>query len=394
MAGALDGLRVLDLSRVLAGPSCTQLLGDLGAEIIKIENPRTGGDDTRSWGPPYVADGDGQPSDLSTYFMSANRNKLSVSADLKSVEGRDLIHALAATSDVLIENFKPGGLTKYALDYDAVSKEHPHLVYVSISGFGHTGPNSGLPGYDIMAQGYGGLMSLTGAPDGEPTKAGMAIADIMAGMYAAVGTLAALRHREKTGKGQHVDVSLVDAQMAWLYNEGVSYLNTGEVPIRRGNGHANIVPYQVFETSDGHVIIAIGNDSQFAHFAEFLGRSELASDPRFDTNPKRLENRDALLAILRGLISEHTVADVVAGCGARNVPAGPVNTLDQVYASDQAEARNMVVEMPSPVAPGQTVKLLGNPLKMSATPPTYRRPPPSFGQDTDTVLRRFRSDPD
>ena len=386
MSGALDGLRVLDLSRILAGPTCTQLLGDLGAEVIKVENPASGGDDTRTWGPPFALDRDGQQTDLSAYFMCANRNKLSVAIDIATEEGQALIRALIEDSDVLIENFKPGGLKKYGLDADTILKAHPGLVYCSISGFGQTGPNAAKPGYDLMAQGFGGIMSLTGETDGAPMKVGVGIADVVCGLYATIGILSALRHRDKTGEGQHIDVALVDSQIAWLINEGVSHLATGERPKRRGNGHPNIVPYQVFETSDGHVIVAVGNDGQFERFCGFLGLASLASDERFATNPARIENRDALLELLIPRIKSFTTEEVACGLEAVKVPVGPVNTLDQVFQTEQVAERNMVVEMArDDVSDGQ-VRLIGNPLKLSRTPVSYRKAPPRFGQDTDAVL--------
>ena len=390
MAGALDGLRVLDLSRILAGPTCTQLLGDLGAEIIKIENPATGGDDTRTWGPPFVTGPDGEATDLSAYFMCANRNKLSVAVDITTAEGQATIKALAAQCDVLVENFKPGGLAKYGLDEATLLGDTPSLVYCSISGFGQTGPNASKPGYDLMAQGYGGIMSLTGEPAGEPMKVGVGVADVMCGMYATVGILAALRHRDKTGEGQHIDVALVDSQIAWLINEGVNHLTSNEIPKRRGNGHPNIVPYQVFETSDGYVIVAVGNDTQFQRFCDFLEAAHLADDPQFATNPARLENRDALLVAIVPLLQARSTADVIAGLEARKVPVGPVQTLDQVFGTDQVKARDMIATIPCDDAAAGAVRLIGNPLKLSKTPVTYRRAPPRFGADTDAVLREIQ----
>ncbi len=386
MAGALDGLVVLDLSRILAGPTCTQLLGDLGAEVIKIENPKTGGDDTRTWGPPFVTGPDGERTDLSAYFMSANRNKKSVALDISNAEGQQVVRALAAQADVLIENFKPGSLAKFGLDHDTMLRDFPHLVYCSISGFGQTGPNASKPGYDLMAQGFGGIMSLTGAADGEPMKVGVGIADVMCGMYATIGILAALRHRDQTGEGQHIDLALVDSQIAWLINEGVNYLATGAVPERRGNGHPNIAPYQVFETADGHVIIAVGNDTQFERFADWLGRPKLAADQRFSTNPARLENRVELTQTVQEILRTRSTDTVIAGLEALKVPAGPVNTLDRVFSSDQVAARDMRVDMETSAAAHGHVSLLGNPLKLSKTPVTYRRPPPVMGADTDDVL--------
>ncbi|WP_299901558.1 CaiB/BaiF CoA-transferase family protein [uncultured Ruegeria sp.] len=381
--GPLKGVKVLDLSRILAGPTCTQLLGDLGASVIKIENPATGGDDTRQWGPPYVSDAEGNRSDLSAYFMSANRNKKSVALDISSTEGQAEIRRLASHADILIENFKPGGLAKYGLDYATLSQEFPSLVYCSISGYGQTGPNASKPGYDLMAQGYGGIMSLTGDPEGAPMKVGVGIADVMCGMYATVGILAAMRHRDLTGEGQQIDLALVDSQIAWLINEGVNYLTSGNVPQRRGNGHPNIVPYDVYETADGHVILAVGNDGQFRKLCGFINAPELADDPRFATNPARLEHRDALNSILRPAVQALDTQTVISGLEAVKVPVGPVQTLDQVFNTEQVAARQMQVAMQA--HPGQ-VNLIGNPLNLSRTPVTYRNAPPVCGADTEVVL--------
>ena len=381
--GPLKGIKVLDLSRILAGPTCTQLLGDLGASVIKIENPATGGDDTRQWGPPYVTDAEGNQSDLSAYYMAANRNKKSVAIDIATSEGQAQIRRLASHADIFVENFKPGGLAKYGLDYATLSPELPGLVYCSISGYGQTGPNAAKPGYDLMAQDYGGIMSLTGDPEGAPMKVGVGIANVMCGIYATVGILAALRHRDQTGEGQQIDIALVDSQVAWLINEGVNYLTSGQVPQRRGNGHPNIVPYDVYETSDGHVILAVGNDSQFQRFCSFLNLADLSAEPRFSTNPARLENRDALNAVLQPALKKLETNAVIKGLEALKVPVGPVQTLDQVFASDQVVARNMEIQMQA--APGP-VHLIGNPLNLSRTPVTYRTPPPTFGADTQTVL--------
>ena len=386
MPGALDGLTILDLTRILAGPTCTQLLGDLGATVIKIENPGSGGDDTRAWGPPYVMGTDGQPTDLSAYFMSANRNKLSVAVDIATDAGQATIRALAAKADIMIENFKPGGLAKYGLDHATIRKAHPALIYCSISGYGQTGPNASKPGYDLMAQGFGGIMTLTGDPDGMPMKTGVGIADVMCGMYATVGILAALRHRDRTGEGQHIDVALVDTQIAWLINEGVNYLTSGQVPERRGNGHPNIVPYQVFAASDGHVIVAVGNDGQFRRCCAFLGVEGLADTPDYGTNPARLHNRDTLIATLAPLFRARSMDSITIGLEAAGVPVGPVNRIDQTLASDQVTARDMVISMGRDDVAGGQVQLLGNPLRLSATPATYRRPPPRMGQDTAGVM--------
>ncbi len=376
--GALQGVKVLDLSRILAGPTATQMLGDLGADVIKIENPSTGGDDTRQWG-KSVAEG----ADLTPYFMAANRNKRSLALDISTAEGQAIIRRLAAQADVLIENFKPGGLAKYGLDYASLRQACPRLVYASISGYGQTGPNREKPGYDLMAQGFGGMMSLTGEPDGAPMKVGVGIADVMCGMYATIGILSALRHRDLSGEGQQVEVALVDAQIAWLINEGVSYLNTGQPPIRRGNEHPSIVPYGTYETSDGHVILAVGNDSQFRRFMAFLSLEGLAEDPRFASNPARLENRSALSDILIPALRRHSTQDVIDAMEAAKVPVGPVQTLDQLFETEQVSAREMVIEMD---ASGKNVRLLGNPLKFSRTPVTYRKSPPICGADSDEIL--------
>ncbi len=376
--GALKGVKVLDLSRILAGPTASQLLGDLGADVIKVENPGTGGDDTRQWG-KSVAEG----ADLTPYFMAANRNKRSLALDISQPEGQAIIRRLAQQADVLLENFKPGGLAKDGLDYDRLRESCPRLVYASISGYGQTGPNREKPGYDLMAQGYGGIMSLTGAPDGAPMKVGVGIADVMCGMYATVGILSALRHRDLTGEGQQVELSLVDSQIAWLINEGVSYLNTGQPPIRRGNEHPTIMPYGTYETVDGHVILAVGNDSQFRRFMGFLALDGLAQDPRFATNPARLDNRDALNDILIPTLKRYTTTEVIAAMEEAKVPVGPVKTLDQVFETDQVAARDMVVTMQAGDTP---LRLLGNPLKFSRTPVTYRKNPPTCGADTAEIL--------
>ena len=389
--GALDGVFVLDLSRILAGPTATQLLGDLGATVIKVENPKTGGDDTRGWGPNYVTGTDGAPTDLSAYFMSANRNKQSIAVDISTAEGQDIIRQLAARADVVIENYKPDGLVKYGLDHATILKAHPGVVYCSISGFGQTGPNRDQPGYDLMAQGYGGIMSLTGDPDGAPMKVGVGIADVMCGMYATIGILAALRHRDHTGEGQHIDLSLVDAQMAWLINEGCNYLTSGEVPERRGNAHPNIVPYDAFATSDGHVLVAVGNDAQFARFCDAIGAAELGTDARYVTNLGRIQNRDSLIPALRPVLAKLTKDDVLAKLRAVKVPVGPIQNVAEALGSDQALARGTVVQIPrTDVADGH-ISLLANPLKFSATPVRYDLPPPRFGQDTQAILDTLKS---
>jgi len=382
--GALDGVLVLDLSRILAGPTSTQLLGDLGATVIKIENPKTGGDDTRTWGPEYVETPDGQ-SDLSAYYSAANRNKFSVAADLSTQSGRDLVLSIAAQAQVVVENYKPGGLEKYGLDYASLSALNPALVYCSITGFGQTGPNAARPGYDLMAQGFGGVMSITGESDGPPLKVGVGIADVMCGMYATVGMLAALRHAEATGEGQHIDLALVDSQMAWLVNQGTNYLVSGESPTRRGNGHPNIVPYSVFPTGDGHIILAVGNDSQFQAFCTAMERADLGTDARFATNPLRITHRDELEAEIIETFAIKTNATIIDLLQAANVPCGPIHTIAEALTSGQAEARDAVVKVKDPSTTSGMTKLLGNPLKFSRTPVKYAKAPPRFGADTDQL---------
>lgn len=385
--GALEGLFVLDLSRILAGPTCTQLLGDFGATVIKVENPKTGGDDTRGWGPNYAPDAEGNPTDLSAYFMAANRNKRSIAVDIATPEGQATIRHLAARADVVIENFKPDGLVKYGLDHATLCAAHPALVYCSISGFGQTGPNRAQPGYDLMAQGFGGIMSLTGDPDGVPTKVGVGIADVMCGMYATIGILAALRHRDATGVGQHIDLALVDAQMAWLINEGTNFLTSGTEPVRRGNAHPNIVPYDAFACADGHFLLAVGNDAQFVRFCDVLDIAEVAQDSRFVTNLDRINNREALMSVITPAMRALPVAEVMARLHRVKVPCGPIHSVGAALGSAQAQARGAVVEVPR--ADGADLRLLANPLKLSVTPVQYHRAPPHVGQDTAEVLETW-----
>ncbi len=387
--GALDGLFVLDLSRILAGPTCTQLLGDLGATVIKVENPKTKGDDTRGWGPNYARDAQGNPTDLSAYFMAANRNKRSIAVDLADPEGQRILRHLAARADIVIENFKPDGLLKYGLDHTTMLKSHPALVYCSISGYGQTGPNRKQPGYDLMAQGFGGIMSITGEPEGAPMKVGVGIADVMCGMYATIGILAALRHRDQTGEGQHIDLSLVDSSMAWLINEGTNFLTSGELPERRGNAHPNIVPYDTFDCADGHILLAVGNDAQFARYCDVLGLAETATDPRFTTNLGRIENRVALMEMIRPAMQALPKDTLLGRLQAASIPCGPINTIAEALTSEQAQARGVVVNMPHMGVDKGAISLLANPLKFSATPITYRRAPPHFGQDTAEVLETW-----
>ena len=383
--GPLDGIRVLDLTRILAGPSSTQLLGDYGADIVKVERPGKG-DDTRAWGPPYVRDADGNDTSESAYYMAANRNKRSIALDMATPEGADTIRQLATKCDIVVENFKTGGLKKYGLDYASLKAINPSLIYCSITGFGQTGPNAGLAGYDLMAQGYGGIMSLTGEPDGAPMKVGVGITDVMCGMYATTAILAALRHRDQTGEGQYIDIGLVDTQVAWLINEGSNYLASGEVPKRRGNQHPNIVPYQVFEVSDGHLIIAVGNDAQFVKFCAAIGHPALAQDPRYTVNIDRITNREDLIETLIPIIKKIDKATLLSTMNAAGVTCGPIHDVAEVFASDQVAARDMKITIAHPLSGSGTVDLIGNPVKFSATPVTYRRAPPVCGADTDEVL--------
>lgn len=387
MTGALEGLRVLDLSRILAGPTATQLLGDFGADIIKVERPGVG-DDTRSWGPPFVAGNDG-PTQESAYYLCANRNKRSIAVDIATHEGAAVVRQLLAHCDVLIENFKPGGLDKYGLSYDQLKDDFPSLVYCSISGFGQTGPNRDKPGYDLLAQAYGGIMSLTGDADGEPMKVGVGIADVMTGMYASNAILTALRHRDRTSEGQHIDIALVDCQIAWLINQGTNYLTSGEVPKRCGNQHPNIVPYQVFQMADGHAVVAVGNDPQFQRFCQLIDAQALASDTRFATNAARLANRDTLIDMLSKRLIMLDRDWLIQRMEAAGIPGGTINELDEVFASDQVIARDMKVSVPHATAASGSVDLIGNPVKFSKTPVTYRRAPPMCGADTDEILSEF-----
>ncbi len=386
MTAPLEGLRVFDLTRILAGPTCTQLLGDLGAEVIKIERPGQG-DDTRKWGPPYVKDSEGQDTEASAYYLSSNRNKRSVTIDFAKPEGQALARRLLRDCDILVENFKTGGLAKYGLGYDDVKAEAPHLIYCSVTGFGQTGPYRKRAGYDYLAQGMGGIMSLTGEPEGEPIKVGVGIADIVCGLYATSAILAALHHRRKTGEGQHIDLALLDTQVSWLTYEGLNYLTSGEVPKRRGNEHPNIVPYKTMPARDGYFILACGNDGQFRKFCDFAGAPELADDPRFATNPARLRHRETLYPLLEELTRQKTQQDWVDGLAALGVPCGPVNTLDQVFADPQVQARDMQIEMPYPEAADGKVDLIGNPIKYSRTPVAYHHAPPKLGEHTEDVLK-------
>lgn len=385
--GALSGLRVLDLSRVLAGPWASQLLADLGADVVKVERPGAG-DDTRAWGPPWLDDIDGKPTGESAYYLSANRNKRSVTIDMAQADGQALIRQLAGKADIVIENFKVGGLARYGLDYASLSAINPRLIYCSITGFGQTGPYAARAGYDFLIQGMGGLMSLTGRPDGSPgegpMKVGVALTDVMTGLYSTVAVLAALAHRERSGRGQHIDLALLDVQIASLANQAANYLVGGDVPRRMGNAHPNIVPYQDFPTADGYMIIAVGNDSQFASLCEAIDRPQWARDARFRTNPQRVKHRDELVESLRGITLTRTTAQWVSMLEARGVPCGPINRMDQVFADPQVQARAMRLEMSHPVA--GKVPLVANPIRMSETPVQYRHAPPTLGEHTEAVL--------
>jgi len=382
--GPLSGLRVLDLSRVLAGPFCTQLLGDLGADILKVERPGTG-DDTRAWGPPFLTDREGNRTRESAYYTSINRNKRSLALDITKPEGQALIRRLARQADILVENFKVGGLAKYGLAYDDLKDDCPSLIYCSITGFGQTGPYAPRAGYDYLAQGMGGMMSLTGPPDGDPVKVGNANADQLTGMYAAVAILAAVHHRTATGEGQHIDANLLDSQIAWLTYQAQNWLASGEAPKRHGNAHPNIVPYDTFPAADGHLILAVGNDGQFRRFCEVAGLPDMADDPRFVTNADRIANREALTAILRPLIATRPRDAWLADLEAVGVPSGPVNTIPDVFADPHVQARGMTVEMMRPDSDAP-LTLIANPVTMSRTPPSYRRPPPGVGADTAAIL--------
>lgn len=390
---ALAGVRVLDLSRVLAGPWCTQTLADLGADVIKVERPGSG-DDTRAWGPPFLKDAEGRDTAEAAYYLGANRNKRSITIDIATPQGQDLVRRLAAQCDVFVENFKVGDMARYGLDAATLRAQNPRLVYCSITGFGQTGPYRDRAGYDYAAQGIGGLMSVTGErddrPGGGPQKVGVAVADLFTGLYATVAILAALRHREATGQGQAIDMALLDAQVAMLANLGANYLVTGVPPKRAGNAHQNIVPYQVFEAADGHLILAVGNDSQFAKFCEVAGVPELAADPRFAKNADRVRQREILVPLLAERIKTRPRAQWLSQLERAKVPCGPINDLAEVFADPQVREREMAVTVPHPLDPA--LRLVASPIKMDATPVQYRRYPPRLGEHTDEVLESFGID--
>ena len=383
MTAPLAGVRVLDLSRVLAGPWASQTLADLGAEVIKIERPGTG-DDTRAWGPPYARDKNGVETSESAYFLSTNRGKKSVTIDIASTDGQRIVSALAEQSDVVIENFKAGHLAKYGLDALSLRALNPRLIYCTITGFGQTGPYRDLPGYDFLVQGMGGLMSVTGEADGAPMKTGVAIADLFSGMYAAVAILAALNRRHQTGAGDTIDISLLDCQVAMLANQAMNYLTTGAAPERRGNAHPNIAPYEAFATSDGHIVLAVGNDAQFAAFAEVAAEGALARDPRFATNPARVVNRDHLSARISEIFAKRPTADWLAALAAANVPAGPINTLDAVFDNPQVIARGLVRSLPH--ASAGAVPSVMSPIRYEDADLAEPSAPPLLGEHTDGVL--------
>lgn len=388
--GALSHIRVLDLSRVLAGPWAGQNLADLGAEVIKVERPQ-GGDDTRHWGPPWLQNEAGEETQEAAYYLSANRGKQSVTIDITQPQGQALIKQLAAQCDVVLENFKVDGLKKYGLDYESLKAVNPRLIYCSITGFGQDGPYAHRPGYDFMIQGLGGLMSVTGEmdhlPGGGPQKVGVALADIMTGLYATISILAALNHRDQTGIGQYIDMALLDVQVATMANQAMNYLASGKAPERLGNAHPNIVPYQAFPTQDGHLILAVGNDAQFQRLCEEIAHAELAVDPRFATNAARVEHRNALVPTIAQAMQQRTTDDWISALEAINVPCGPINTLEQVFDDAQVQHRGMKLDLPHPTA--GTVPLVGSPIKLSETPVEPALAPPTLGQHTESVLTRL-----
>ncbi|HEX6959427.1 MAG TPA: CaiB/BaiF CoA-transferase family protein [Ferrovibrio sp.] len=385
---ALDDIVVLDLSRVLAGPWCTQNLADLGATVIKVEKPGAG-DDTRGWGPPFLKDPQSGERGDAAYYLAANRGKHSITVDMATEEGQRILRDLARQADVVIENYKLGGLKKYGLDYDSLKAINPRLIYCSITGFGQTGPYAPRAGYDYLIQGMGGLMSVTGErddlPGGGPQKAGVALADVMTGLYATIAILGALHQRDRSNEGQYIDLALLDVQVATLANQALYYLVSGEAPVRMGNGHAVVVPYQVFHCADGHAIIAVGNDGQFAKLAAELGHPEWASDERFASNSARVANRDALIPLIEAETRKRPMADLIAGLEKRAVPCGPINTIDKVFADPHVKARGLQKEVPH-IRQGK-VPTVASPLRLSASPVSYDRGPPLLGQDTDEVLR-------
>ncbi|MBV8577516.1 MAG: CoA transferase [Acetobacteraceae bacterium] len=378
--GSLQGIKVFDLTRVLAGPTCVQMLADLGADVIKIEKPGSG-DDTRGFAPPFMPG-----TKESAYFVGVNRNKRSVTLDIAKPEGQAIALDLIAQSEILVENFKVGALAKYGLAYDQLKTRFPGLIYCSITGFGQTGPYAPRPGYDSLVQAMGGIMSLTGEPEGAPQKVGVPIADLFAGLYGCIGVLAALRHRERTGEGQQIDIGMLDTHCAWLANQAMNYLATGENPPRLGNQHPNIVPYQVFQTADGFMVLSIGNDPTFKRFCDNFGLNHLPEDERFATNASRVQNRKLVTDTLAPIMRTRSTAEWVHRLEALKIGCGPINTLKEVFADPQVQARGVVMPMPHPAAP-DGIKVIANPVRLSETPPQYNLAPPLLGQHTDEVLR-------
>ncbi|WP_339671284.1 CaiB/BaiF CoA-transferase family protein [Dasania marina] len=383
MSSPLSGYKVLDMSRVLAGPWAGQTLADLGADVIKVERPGEG-DDTRKWGPPFLADNEGNPTSESAYYLCTNRGKRSLTLDITSLEGQAVIKKLVAESDVLLENYKVGGLKKYGLDYASLSAINPRLVYCSITGFGHSGPYQKRAGYDFMIQGMGGLMSITGEPEGGPLKVGVAVTDIFTGLYATIAIQGALLERQRSGLGQHIDMALLDSQVAMLANQASNYLVGDIVPGRLGNSHPNIVPYQAFATSDGFIILAVGNNKQFASFCELAGRPELAEQAQYATNQARVHNREALCAQVTALVAQHSESYWLEELTARGVPCGPVNSIDKVMADPQVLARDMRTRVKHPY--NDSLELVGSPMKLSRTPVTTEQPPPLLGEHSEEIL--------
>lgn len=394
--GALAGLKVLDLSRVLAGPWCTQILADLGADVVKIERPGVG-DDTRGWGPPFLKDADGRDTNQSTYFTACNRNKRSVTVDMATPEGQALLQRMAAQSDVVVENFKTGGLAQYGLDYASLKGANPRLIYCSVTGFGHDGPHAQRAGYDLMIQATSGMMSITGRPDevpgGGPLRVGVALTDLFTGVYASTAILAALEVRHRTGEGQHIDMALLDVGMAILANQASAFLNTGDVPQRQGNSHPSLAPYQDFPTADGAMLLAIGNNGQFARFCEAAGHAEWAADARFATNTLRVKHREVLIPLMQDVTRTRSTAAWIALLEDKAVPCGPINNIAQAFDDEQVKARGLAVTLPRD-AGDRVARITGvaSPLRLSATPPVLRHAPPALGQHTDEVLAEWGVD--
>ena len=385
MNNSLKGIKVLDLTRVLAGPYCTQMLGDLGADIIKVERPG-GGDDTRGFAPPFVKNDDGEETDLSAYFCGANRNKRSITINLSTKKGQGLVKKLLSECDILVENFKTGTLEKYGLGYNNLKSDFPKLIYCSITGFGQTGPYASRPGYDGLIQAMGGVMALTGEPDGEPMKVGVPIGDLMAGMFASVGILAAVRHQINTGEGQFIDIGMLDTHVAWLANQGMNYLSTNKNPDRLGNQHPNIVPYQVMPTSDGYIVLSIGNDPTFERFCKLSGDEQLIYDPKFKTNADRVSNREFVTNTLNEITKRHTSSWWLTELEKQKIGCGPINTLSEVFSDPHVKAREMIVEMDHTKTGKAPLRLIANPIKMQETPPSYRLSPPLLGEHTEEIL--------